>query len=296
MLFNHINAPTLSGEGARLYFNRSVANTNKDPIFIQRYNIDTEQSHLRVNIGDETCVPANNQYTNPNDQNDIFSVGNYSNTLSTWTPWLDVGPCFTEMHNNVKINGDVDISGDTTIRSTLSVMQSAKFDDNVTIKGTLSVHNCGPGGASVPLKVTGDTYINGDLYVTGNITGFESAKPATFWRPADACAGSIPSDIKLKTNITQLTGSLDKINQIRGVYFDWNEELQPMYKGHDVGVIAQEIEQILPEVVNNNGKYKTVNYEKIVPLLIECIKELKAEIQLLKDRLIYIMLYLSYIE
>ena len=93
-----------------------------------------------------------------------------------------------------------------------------------------------------------------------------------------------PSDIKLKTNIVQLTGSLDKIDQIRGVYFDWDEELQPIYKGHDVGVIAQEIEQVLPEVVNSTGTYKGVSYEKIVPLLIECIKELKAEIQTLKNK------------
>ena len=281
MLFNSINAPSIGGGGARLYFNKDVANTNQDPIFIHRYNIDTEQSHLRVNIGDETCTPGNNQYDNPGNKNDIFSIGNYSNTLVDWTPWLDVGPCFTRMYNNVKINGDVDTDGDTTIRSTLSVMGSARFDENVNIKGTLSVYNCGIDPKGVPLKVTGNTFIDGDLFVTGNITGFWPNPGATFWRPIDACT---PSDIRLKTNIIQLTGSLDKIDQIRGVYFDWDEELQPMYKGHDVGVIAQEIEQVLPEVVNNTGSYKGVNYEKIVPLLIECIKELKAEIQLLKNK------------
>ena len=236
---------------------------------------------MRVNVGNEACIPpGNNQYTNPGNLNDIFSVGNYSNTLVDWTPWLDVGPCFTRMYNNLKVDNDVDIGSDLTVRQTLSVMGSAKFDEDVVIKGTLSVYNCGPGGAGVPLKVTGDTYIDGDLYVRGNITGFDPAKPATFWRPAGVC----PSDIKLKTNIVQLTGSLDKIDQIRGVYFDWDEELQPIYKGHDVGVIAQEIEQVLPEVVNSTGTYKGVSYEKIVPLLIECIKELKAEIQTLKNK------------
>lgn len=279
MFFNNIETTPLTGGGARLYFNRDVKDTNTDPIFIHRYNIDTNQSHMRVNIGDETCTPGDHQYTNPGDQNDLFSVGNYSPTLSSWTPWLDVGPCFTELHNNVKM------SRDATIQSNLSVMGSARFDQDVNIKGTLSVYNCGGGGAGIPLKVTGDTFIDGNLFVTKNITGFwpnpDPTGSAEFWRPTTAC---LPSDIKLKTNIVQLTGSLEKIDRIRGVYFDWNEELQPMYKGHDVGVIAQEIEQVLPEVVVEGNTYKKVNYEKIVPLLIECIKELKAEIQLLKNR------------
>ena len=55
------------------------------------------------------------------------------------------------------------------------------------------------------------------------------------------------------------------------------------FEGHDVGVIAQEIEKVLPEVVTtrDNG-YKAVKYEKIIPLLVEAIKELQAEVQELK--------------
>ena len=92
------------------------------------------------------------------------------------------------------------------------------------------------------------------------------------------------SDKRLKDNITPIDSALDKISKIQGIEFDWipapgvhgNE-------GHDVGVIAQEIEEVLPEVVNtrDNG-YKAVKYEKIVPLLIESIKELKSEIEELK--------------
>ena len=63
------------------------------------------------------------------------------------------------------------------------------------------------------------------------------------------------------------------------------EEFHPN-EGNDVGVIAQEIEKVLPEVVEtrDNG-YKAVKYDKIVPLLIESIKDLKAEIEELKGRL-----------
>ena len=97
------------------------------------------------------------------------------------------------------------------------------------------------------------------------------------------------SDKRLKENIKPLDNALDKVMQISGVEFDWKKltekEKETIHgnKGHDVGVIAQEIEEVLPEVVTqrDNG-YKAVKYEKIVPLLIEAIKEQQEEIDLLK--------------
>jgi len=97
------------------------------------------------------------------------------------------------------------------------------------------------------------------------------------------------SDKRLKENIKPLDNALDKVMQISGVEFDWKKltekEKETIHgnKGHDVGVIAQEIEEVLPEVVTerDNG-YKAVKYEKIVPLLIEALKEQQEEIDLLK--------------
>jgi hypothetical protein len=55
-------------------------------------------------------------------------------------------------------------------------------------------------------------------------------------------------------------------------------------EGHDVGVLAQELEKVLPEVVTTRDSgYKAVKYEKIIPLLVEAIKELQAEVQKLKN-------------
>ena len=75
-----------------------------------------------------------------------------------------------------------------------------------------------------------------------------------------------------------MTNALDKIDLIRGVEFDWKENPSG-YNGHDVGVIAQEIEEVIPEAVRvgANGQ-KQVNYDRIIPLLIECIKELKSKL------------------
>jgi len=97
------------------------------------------------------------------------------------------------------------------------------------------------------------------------------------------------SDIRLKKNIQPIPNALDKIDKINGYTFDWKKDKKLTdihgFVGHDVGVIAQEIEEILPEIVTtrDNG-YKAVKYEKIVPLLIQCIKELKSEIDELKSK------------
>ena len=93
------------------------------------------------------------------------------------------------------------------------------------------------------------------------------------------------SDERLKDNIKPIENPLEVISQISGNTFDWNIEKQNIYNGKDYGVIAQEIQKVMPELVDtrDNG-YLAVKYDKIVPLLIESIKELKREIEELKSK------------
>ena len=95
------------------------------------------------------------------------------------------------------------------------------------------------------------------------------------------------SDKRLKNEIIPISNPLDKINSIGGYSFVWNSKKQNIYNGKDYGVIAQEIEEILPELVTTreNG-YKAVKYDKIISLLIEGIKELSTEVKELKEKLI----------
>ena len=89
------------------------------------------------------------------------------------------------------------------------------------------------------------------------------------------------SDIRLKENIKPIENALDKISKISGNTYDWKSELKDVhgYDGNDVGVIAQEIEAVLPQLVQDrdNG-YKAVKYDKLVALLIEGIKEQQTQI------------------
>jgi hypothetical protein len=85
------------------------------------------------------------------------------------------------------------------------------------------------------------------------------------------------SDISLKENIHTVGNALEITEQLRGVSFDWKETGRSSY-----GVIAQELEEVLPELVKN-GEVKSVNYNGIIGVLIEAIKELKKEIEDLKN-------------
>lgn len=113
----------------------------------------------------------------------------------------------------------------------------------------------------------------GDIYARGNVTAYAS-------------------DARLKENVTTITNALNKVNQLRGVEFDWREDSRevgfyPTLK-HETGVIAQEVQAVIPDAVVPapfDNDYLTVHKDKIVPLLIEAIKELKAEVDSLKAEL-----------
>ena len=88
------------------------------------------------------------------------------------------------------------------------------------------------------------------------------------------------SDIKLKENIKTVENSLNTLTQLRGVSFDWKETGKGSY-----GVIAQELEEILPDLVKN-GEVKSVNYNGLIGVLIEAVKELSEEVKELKKKVL----------
>jgi hypothetical protein len=102
----------------------------------------------------------------------------------------------------------------------------------------------------------------------------------------DVTAYGSPSDITYKTDINTVQHALNTITKLRGVTFKWKEDSET-YKttniSDDIGFIAQEVQEVLPTVVrqNENGKL-SIRDKAIIPLLVEAIKELKAEIEVLK--------------
>jgi hypothetical protein len=86
------------------------------------------------------------------------------------------------------------------------------------------------------------------------------------------------SDINLKENIYTVEDALNTVCQLRGVTFDWKDTQKS-----SIGIVAQELQEILPQLVTD-GNPKTVNYNGIIGILIEAIKELKSEIDILKNK------------
>ena len=117
---------------------------------------------------------------------------------------------------------------------------------------------------------TGNLTVTGAITATGNITAFKS------------------SDERLKENIINLDGSLSKVLKLRGTRFDWregNDEIHP-HEGNDIGFIAQEVKEIIPEVVGEmHGGYYGVQYDKLTPILVEAIKELSKKVDILEQKL-----------
>jgi hypothetical protein len=133
-------------------------------------------------------------------------------------------------------------------------------------------------GTASTTNTTGSVVITGGLGVSGAINA-----------GADVTAYAA-SDIRLKTNIENIPDALAKVNLLNGVTYNWNDLAHEVEHKDtsvkEVGVIAQQVNDVLPEVINirDNG-YMAVRYEKMVPLLIEAIKELTEQNRQLAQRL-----------
>ena len=102
------------------------------------------------------------------------------------------------------------------------------------------------------------------------------------------------SDIRLKENIQPITNSVEKVKSLSGFTYNWNKTAQDLGfkgEGHDelqVGLSAQDVEKIQPEIVKPapvDNNYKTIQYEKLVPLLVEAIKEQQQQIETLQNEI-----------
>ncbi len=155
----------------------------------------------------------------------------------------------------------------------LSLMKDGASVGSLNCEGTnLAVSSAGEvrfitGGSNEDMRLETD----GDLHVDGNVIAYSTTI----------------SDERLKEDIKPITGALDKVGQLSGYTFTYKADGK-----QSAGVIAQEVEKVLPSAVtestlplqtDDDVEYKTVQYDQLVGLLIESVKELKAEIEELKN-------------
>lgn len=150
---------------------------------------------------------------------------------------------------------DIANSAITTVKLADGAVTLAKLDS--AVQTTISA-------SSLPL--IGGT-MSGNIAMGGNdISGAGTISATDF---------NTTSDITLKDNIQILENPLNKINQLSGYTFNWKKDNRPA-----VGIMAQEVEQVFPEMVTTGADgYKRVNYDALVPVLIEAVKELSKKIK-----------------
>tara|TARA_R110000796_G_scaffold27046_1_gene74774 strand:- start:8370 stop:10793 length:2424 start_codon:yes stop_codon:yes gene_type:complete len=186
-----------------------------------------------------------------------------------------LGTITTGTWNGTAISS-ANLDSDTAHLSGTQTFSGAKaFTENITANGLLSVTGAGTSTFNSHLKAhclgigMDPSYTTGEIVAAADIIAYAS------------------SDKRLKENIKPIENPLGKIAQISGNTFDWIENSEVhSHKGSDIGVIAQEIEAVLPELVTTreNG-YKAVQYDKVVALLIEAVKEQQTQIDELKSKL-----------
>jgi hypothetical protein len=187
-------------------------------------------------------------------------------------------------------------SSQLTQNSTLATYTGSvegRFTTLATTSGSLqtSVSNLNTTTASLNTSVSNINTFTASMSTTSNVRfgslGIGMAASGTSGRidAANDIVAYSSSDIRFKENITPIENAIDKIRKISGNTYDWKAENKELhgYEGNDVGVIAQEIEAVLPQLVQNrdNG-YKAVKYDKLVALLIEGIKEQQLQIEKLQ--------------
>lgn len=149
--------------------------------------------------------------------------------------------------------------------------------------------------AATGLAITDDTSTNATRYVvfddvtSGTVSAANVSSTKLTFNPStgtlSATVFTSLSDASQKTNIRSIENSIELVNQLEGVRFDWIENNKP-----SLGVIAQEIEKVLPELVTSvnteeSSEVKTVNYNGLVGLLIEAIKDQQNQINTLKEEI-----------
>jgi Chaperone of endosialidase/Major tropism determinant N-terminal domain len=200
-------------------------------------------------------------------------------TLDTGGIYRWTGSAYIEVNSSVAIADQ--LSTARTIAVSGAVTGSATFNGTADID--ISTTFASPTGASLSAVAASTTYYLGlSANSTGTWTDARVDTTNLYYTSDDqtlyATNFNTSSDRKLKDNIQTITSATYIIDNLRGVSFNWKMNGEKSY-----GVVAQELEEVLPELVNTVDDTKSVNYIALIGILIEAVKELKQEIKELKD-------------
>ena len=163
------------------------------------------------------------------------------------------------IEGNLVVNGDITSTNSNSVLSVASVVSALATASNTTSENKVKIGIQGDDAADPDafLTIAGDSTVQ-SLWAKGAIVTEQYVAAA--------------SDIIFKENIHTINSALEKTNRMRGVYFNKKGS-----SNREVGVIAQEVEKVFPEVVNGEEGSKSVCYANLCGVLIEAVKDLSRE-------------------
>ena len=304
VLMNYASAPTYLGTSSTVRM--TIASNGRVGVGTQapNYMLDvvgsgnfyTNSGGVELSIGNNTMTTTNKRlriiqdagasYTRISNTADTinymtFGMDNARIGIGTATPTttLDVSGSATVNYLHVRAGDAVDEGGE------IQLLGSGAYG-NVQLdnwRGNIRLHSFANGKQFMLLNgaINADS-TTANNYFAGNV-GIGNASPGAKLDVTGDIRGTGTvaswSDVRVKKNIATIPDSLNKVLRLRGVEFDWRNDEYPEKKfkqGHDIGVVAQEVEKVFPEAVETSkvDGFKSVAYSKIVAPLIEAVKEL----------------------
>ena len=202
----------------------------------------------------------------------------------TLSSLIVTGP--TNLSGSLSISGSINVNGNVTASNSTFDTVAATNNGNGTNFKVGDDAWIGDVNAANTIRVKGQQDATAGYITFGNQTaalGLTNSSTLT-WGAAFTATGNVTafSDARVKTNIKTIDNALSKVLALRGVTYN-RTDLED--KSEQIGVIAQEIKEILPQVVQENNGHYSVAYGNIVGVLIEAIKEQQSQIEELKSRL-----------
>lgn len=257
------NTDEITEGSINLYYSNARVTTHVDSDYVAARTSDITSANLNMGSNDiittGKSLYANMYSTEGNLPSAATYHGMFAHVHGTGKGYFSHGGAWHKLVDETNLTSQVD-SAYVIARSAPGV-DSATIIDTITDERYVRRNDATSGNIET---LTGSIYVTQDVRADGDITAFYSA-----------------SDRSLKENIERIDNALDKVQSLSGYTFN--------YKGKEdrmTGVMADEVESVLPEVVYKfDGDLKAVRYANMMGLIIEAIKELKSEVDDIKEKL-----------
>jgi hypothetical protein len=225
-----------------------------------------------IGTGNEGVVPAQGSAGEFLKHDGTFGTPSYTTNTDTNT-------------QNTTTLSFVDSTADIILRNTTGGAGSGTQDIKLVAGSNITLTHTDANNFTIASTDTNTTYTRSS-FIDQDVNTDSAVTFASVSATGDIVAYA-SSDERLKDNIEVISNPIEKVQQLKGVTWDWNDNADELQQSlPNVGVIAQDVEKVLPQLVKDrdNG-FKGVDYDKIVGLLIEAIKDQQTQIDELKSKL-----------